>query len=217
MNNQAFSITRAVISIALFLSTTTLMHADKAYFPIRKSNGDAGLTAFEVQWYSKSLARMKEPKLPEMAKDKKVIAYRLTIPPTWGNPIAIRIQREGDVYLISSRRLNGEGGYDPGKLVEQKNAKLANADASALEALLVALRFFEMPTEDGTVGCDGDEWILEGVSDGKHHVVQRWCPWSGSPKARGIEPFLGLCRFLIEKSGPSERPKNGGRELLPIK
>ncbi|SRR5258708_39905557 len=208
---------RAVISIALFLSTTTLMLADKAYFPVRKSNGDAGLTAFEVQWYSKSLARMKEPKLPEMAKDKKVIAYRLTILPPWGNPIAIRIQKEGDVYLIFSRRLNGEGGYDPGKLVEQKKAKLANSDASALESLLVALRFFEMPTEDRFRMSDGDEWVLEGVSDGRYHVINRCCPSDGSRRDRGLEPFLALCRFLIEKSGLSERPKSGRYELLPIK
>src|SRR5260370_8411390 len=162
---------RAVISIAFFLSTTTLMLADKEYFPVRKSNGDAGLTAFEVKWYSKSLARMKEPKLPEMAKDKKVIAYRLTILPPWGNPIAIRIQKEGDVYLISSRRLNGGGGYDPGKLVEQKKAKLANSDASALESLLVALRFFEIPTDDRFRRSDGDKWHLQGTSEGQHHVI----------------------------------------------
>ncbi len=113
---------RTLLSIVFILCTTTLMRADQAYFPVKKSEGDAGLTASAAQWYSKSLARMKEPKLPQMAKDKSVIAYRLTILPTWGNPIAIRIQKEGDVYLISSRHLNGEGGYDPGKLVEQKNA-----------------------------------------------------------------------------------------------
>src|SRR5260370_18163379 len=111
---------------------------------------------------------MKEPRMPEMAKDKKLIVYRLTILPTWGNPIAIRIQKEGDVYLISSRRLNGEGGYDPGKLVEKKNAKLANADASALEALLVALNVFEMATKHGTVTCDGNECTLKTTSNQKN-------------------------------------------------
>jgi hypothetical protein len=208
---------RTLLSIVFILCTTTLMRADKAYFPVKKADGDAGLTAFAAQWYSKSLARMKEPRLPEMAKDKTVIAYRLTILPTWGNPIAIRIQKEGDVYLISSKRLDGDGGYDPGKLVEQKNAKLANADASVLEALVVALRLFEMPTEDRFAMSDGDEWVLEGVSDGKYHVINRCCPSGGSPRDRGLEPFIALCRFLIEKSGLSERPKSGRYELLPIK
>ncbi len=64
---------------------------------------------------------------------------------------------------------------------------------------------------------DGDEWVLEGVSDGRYHVINRCCPSSGSPTARSLEPFIALCKFPIEKSGLSERPKNGRYELLPIK
>jgi hypothetical protein len=191
--------------------------ADKAYLPLKKPDGDTGLSALEVQWYSKCLERMKEPRLPEMAKNKKLLVYRFMILPPSGNPIAVRVQKRGEDYLISAKRLNGKGGYDPGKLVEEKNTILTKADGLALNALLVALRFFEMPTYDGVMQSDGDQWVFEGVSEGRYHVIQRCCASSEKPKARRLEPFVAVCKFLIDKSNLSERPKEGRYELLPIK
>lgn len=192
----------------------TLAFTDDSYFPIKTKAGDEGVTAFEARWYGKSLERMKEPRLPDFAKDVNVDVYRMMILPTWGNSIVVRVQRHEKLYSLSARRLDGQAGYDPGKLVEAKDIDLSTDDSNALEALIQNLHFSQLPTNDDVRGLDGDEWILEGVSQGKYHLVQRWCAASYDPKKRKLTAFLALCRFLLDKSTLSERPKNKGHKLI---
>jgi hypothetical protein len=192
----------------------TLLFTDDSYFPIKTKAGEEGVTAFEAQWYGKSLERMKEPRLPDFAKDDNVDLYRIMILPTWGNPIAVRVQRHGELYSLSARRLDGQGGYDPGKLVEAKDIELGADDSRSLGVVIQNLDFFQMPTDDDVRGLDGDEWIIEGVSQGKYHVGVRWCADSYDPKKRKLTTFLALCRFLLDKSALSERPKNKGHRLI---
>lgn len=198
-----------VLSLALTWAAT-----DGPYFPIKTKAGGEGVTAFEAQWYAKSLRRMKEPPLPDLTKDVNAELYRLMILPTWGNPIVVRIHKRGELYSLSARRLDGQGGYDPGKLVEAKDFELNSDDSKALEQLIGNLNFFELPTDDEVFGHDGDQWVLEGVAHGKYHVATRWCPSSYNPDKRGLKSFLELCTFLMDKSGLSQGPKNKGRKLL---
>ena len=157
---------------------------------------------------------MDEPSLLNASRDKNLASYRLTILPTWGNAVAVRIQKQGQIYLVSSRRLSGEAGFKPGKLIEKRDFHLPQSDSIALENLIVSLRFFEMPETDDAKQSDGDEWVLEGVSGRRYHVIRRCCAGSLDTKGRGLEPFLTLCKFLIDHSQLSERPKDGQHELL---
>ena len=72
---------------------------------------------------------MKEPRLHALVKDVNADAYRMMILPTWGNSIVVRVQRHGDLYSLSARRLDGQAGYDPGKLVEAKDIELSADDS----------------------------------------------------------------------------------------
>jgi hypothetical protein len=180
--------------------------ADDSYFPIKTKSGGEGVTAFESKWYGKSLERMSEPRLPGLAKDVNANVYRIMILPTWGNPIAVRVQRHGELYSLSARRLDGQGGYDPGKLVESKNSELSTKDSKTLEQLIQNVSFFQLPTDDDVFGHDGDEWIIEGVSQGKYHVVVRWCADSHDSEKRKLTAFLALCKFLLDKSALSGGP-----------
>lgn len=173
-----------------------------------------GVTAFESEWYGGSLERMNEPRLPEPVKDSNAEVYRLMILPTWGNSIAVRVQRKGELYHLSARRLDGQAGYNPGKLVESKDIELDADDSKALGVLIQKLNFFQLATDDDVLGNDGDEWIIEGVSHGKYHVAQRWCATEYDPDKRGLKPFLAICKFLVDKSTLSERPKNKGHKLI---
>jgi hypothetical protein len=189
--------------------------ADNSYFPVKTKDGAEGLTKFEAQWYSKSLERMKEPRLPELAKDVNAEAYRVIILPTWGNPIVVRVQRLGKTFRLSARRLDGQAGYDPGKLVESKDIDLSAEDSSTLETLVKNLDFLKLSTDEkGINGEDGEEWVLEGVSQGRYHVVQRWSASSYKSAERGLTAFLDLFKFLLDKSDLSERPKNKGYKLM---
>ncbi len=205
---------KTILLVSLLCCATTFALADGSYFPIKTKAGSEGLTAFESEWYGKSLERMKEPRLPALVKDVNADVYRMMILPTWGNSIVVRVQRHGDLYSLSARRLDGQAGYDPGKLIEAKNIQLSADDSKTLGVLIQNLNFFQSSTENDIYGHDGDEWIIEGVSQGKYHVVQRWCAPSYNPEKRKLTAFLALCKFLLDKSTLSERPRNKGRKLL---
>jgi hypothetical protein len=157
---------------------------------------------------------MNEPPLPEAAENADAEIYRLLILPTWGNSIAVRVQKRGEFYHLSARRLDGQAGYDPGNLVESKDVELDPEDSKTLGGLIQNMNFFKMAKEDDVRGMDGDEWIIEGVSHGKYHVATRWCAPNYGPDKRGLKPFLALCTFLLDKSTLSERLKNKGHKLI---
>jgi hypothetical protein len=205
---------KAIILVSALWCATASAIADDSYFPIKTESGGEGVTAFESKWYGKSLERMREPRLPGLAKDVSAEVYRIMILPTWGKPIAVRVQRHGELYSLSARRLDGQGGYDPGKLVESKNSKLSAEDSKTLEQLIQKVSFFQLPSDDDVFGHDGDEWIIEGVSQGKYHVVVRWCADSYDPEKRKLTAFLALYKFLLDKSALSERPKNKAHKLI---
>lgn len=52
-------------------------------FPIMTHGAHEGLTPSRAEWYGKSLERMNEPGLPEVAKDVDVEVFRLMILHTW--------------------------------------------------------------------------------------------------------------------------------------
>lgn len=198
-----------IVWIALAQSLTSA-----SYFPITSKAGAEGVTPFEAKWYGTALERMNEPQLQAATKNLGQDVYRLTILPTWGNPISIRVQKHGETYSVHSRRLDGQGGYDPGRLVEAKDVELSAGDSEVLARLIENLNFMRIPSEENIAGMDGDQWIFEGVSQGRYHVMVRWCASSYNVKKRGLRPFRALCKFLVDKSTLSERPKNAGQKLI---
>jgi hypothetical protein len=82
-----------------------------------------------------------------------------------------------------------------------------------MRKLVADLRFFEMSTDDGIHGKDGDMWIMEGVTNGRYHVVARWSATEYNPRKRGLKTFNSLCKFLINRSTLSDRPRNKGHKL----
>ena len=101
---------KTILLVSALWFATALALADDSYFPIRTSAGGEGVTAFESKWYGKSLERMNEPRLPRFAKDVNADVYRIMILPTWGNPVVVRVQKHGELYSLSARRLDGQGG-----------------------------------------------------------------------------------------------------------
>lgn len=205
---------KAILRIALVFCLVSSVLAEEPYFPVRTSSDGQSLSDSEAEWYGKVLERMKEPRLPSSAKDSNAVIYRLMILPTWGSPVVVRVQKTNNLYTLFARRFDGQGGYDPGKLAEQKEVHLTQNDSAALDQLIANVNFFHMRTDDHELGKDGDEWILEGVSSGAYHVVERWCPSSEQTNERGLTPFIGLARFLIDHSTLSQRPSNKGYKLL---
>jgi hypothetical protein len=191
--------------------------APSRYFPIANfGDKGQGISASEEEWYAKSLKKMAEPVLMNGVAEAAVV-YRFLILPTWGNSIAIRAVKGESGYELISKRLDGQAGYDEGKLVEERKVKLSKADGEKLEELLLQkLQFFKLPTVGNDHGNDGEEWLLEGVVGGKYHLLVRWGA-AYEMERRQLGAFVDVCRFLVDKSGLSQRPKNGNREVIPAK
>lgn len=197
--------------------------ANPQYFPIGVFSKNPDFSDWVARWYASELRALEEPSLYKSGssagsenspRNVNADVYRITILPTWGNTIAIRVQRHGELYSLSARRLDGQAGYDPGKLVESKDITLSPQDSKTLSILIQNLNFFQMPTEDNVRGADGDEWIIEGVSKGNYHVAVRWCAQAYDPRKRNLTAFLDLCKFLMDESTLSERPTNKGHKLI---
>ena len=206
-----------LLVIICSIQTPGVVCAEESYFPIKSLTVDSGLDAPAADWYGKILARMAEPKLPDLATNKGLVIYRFTIIPTWGNPVSVRVQQEGKALKLWAKSLSGKRHHDQDKLTEQKERILSEKDSKEFLQTLSALSFFKMPTEEDERGLDGDEWILEGVKEGRYHVVVRWCANSYKTKERGLAGFVKTCEFLMQNAGLSEFPKSKGREIIKRK
>lgn len=188
------------------------------YFPAGGEGNDGNLSDFAARWYASQLRAMKEPSLYERKSSAGAESadaggeeiYRITILPTWGNAIAYRVRREKDIYILSSRRLSGQAGYETGKLVESKDVTLSSDDSKELSTLIQKVNFFQMPTREKVRGLDGDEWMMEGTLKGKYHVAVRWCAEDYEPQKRNLTDLLALAKFLTQKSTLSQKPSSKG-------
>ncbi|HWB03849.1 MAG TPA: isoaspartyl peptidase/L-asparaginase [Verrucomicrobiales bacterium] len=96
----------------------------RAYFP----KGRAG-------WYTRHLSVMKEPSLQPKEKEPGEWTLRFTWLRSFHKPIAVRVWKEGNDVRMRAVRLNGKGGYDPGKIDKDIARKLTTDEWKALQPL----------------------------------------------------------------------------------
>lgn len=128
---------------------------------------------FSINWYSKYLKALDEPVLSDTLPTK---IYRFTYLRTFDNPIVIRIENNNDTISINWKVSDGAGGYEPGKIIENKSKDLTFEDWKNIENKINSIKFWSLPTvEKELLGTDGSQWILEGKALNRYHVVDRWC------------------------------------------
>jgi hypothetical protein len=137
------------------------------------------LDTSKLNWYSGMLRTMKEPVLYRDYPATEVI--RLTCLRTFHAPFAIRVERDvtGAIKLVL-KISDGAGGYESRRLIATTKKSLSEAQWKELEETLNSSGFWDLLTQTQDLGCDGSEWIVEGVQQGKYHVVERWAPKDGS-------------------------------------
>jgi hypothetical protein len=148
------------------------------------------------------LGAMKEPSLRELAEnDRTATVYRFLWLPTFHNPVAVRFVKSDEGAVLHAVRLSGKGGYEPEKIVERKSVKLGRAPWERIVNHLDKAKFWTLPSSKpppfGEINTDGDMLIVEGVKDGKYHVVRRHSPTGGD--------FVDLCRAMLFMSGMDVR------------
>ncbi|MCX6900687.1 MAG: hypothetical protein NT105_18560 [Verrucomicrobia bacterium] len=184
--------------------------AEEAYFIFRNSVKEPGLpTYIKGDFYSRTLALMGEPPLPAFAKTPKLVAYRFTIFPAWGNYFCVRVQEEGQCFRLRATH------FVPRicKVAESKEHLLSEADSQRLRGFIERLNFFKMLSEEKPMYVDGESWLIESVAGGKYNVIKESCV-SDVPEKRGLLPLYEFCKFLIDNDGLKQRPKHGGYEIF---
>jgi len=154
----------------------------------------------QEDWYGGQLRAMGETQLCEGGGDHVGTTFRLTWIPSFHPSVTVRVITAPDGYRLIGKILNGAGGYEPGSVAHETTIALSVGDVSILTQRFAEARFWELPTipaPDSTIGLDGAQWILEGLSAGRYHVVDRWSPEPAGPDGA----FRHLAEWLLERSG----------------
>jgi hypothetical protein len=127
---------------------------------------------FHINWYATHLNALEEPVLSDSLPTK---VFRFTWLRTFHNPIVIGLENNNDSITLYWKVCDGAGGYEPGKIIENKIKALTIKEWNDFIANIISIDFWNLPTtQSGFLGTDGAQWILEGKELGKYHVVDRW-------------------------------------------
>jgi hypothetical protein len=158
--------------------------------------------------YQRTLSVFREPQIVSTPNPNAEI-YRIFVVPTFYHPLSIRVEKNGNEYILVAKRLSGRGGYGWGMLKDEKERKLSEREWRSLLNMLNETPFWSLPTGDKefepnekgevTICLDSTSWILEGVSGGKYHVVERYCPERKGVKEVGLY-MVKLTRWGIKES-----------------
>jgi hypothetical protein len=146
------------------------------------------------------LRALDEPSLLEEAKTPSPQSYRFVWLRTFHHPVAVRLDIMSDgTGKLTVKIANGAGGYKPGKLIENTSPSVTPEQTVKFLQQVKEAGFWELSSYEKTSGCDGAEWIIEGVKDGKYHVVDRWTPSKGPVRELGMTLAFDLAHLKIQK------------------
>lgn len=164
------------------------------YFPSGAFYPKLEQEKYIMEWYTKHLKAMGESSL-FLQSDSPTETYRFLWLRSFHHPVAVRVWGSGDVHFINVKQMDGQGGYQPGKLIIDHTRPLTNAEWDHFLSLLDQSCYWQLRPEIDDSGLDGAQWILEGVKEGRYHVVDRWTPQIGD--------FREACLYLLKLSNPS--------------
>lgn len=195
---------RAGIIAILILLNAAPAPTQSQYFPKGTFAEQGDAEAFVVTWYSHALKSLEEPSLWELSRnDKHAVVYRFLWLRSFHHSVAIRINIASDgTAEVVTKVSSGAGGYDPGRLIENQTKKLSALRVKNLLEQVKSANFWKLPTEDNNAprGDDGAEWILEGIQQGRYHVVERWTPSKGT--------YHDLCWSFVSDLAGLSIPRN---------
>jgi hypothetical protein len=202
MNEADKAMRRMTFFLLFLLCSLAAALGQESYFPQGVLEDNPQGDSFRSNWYSKHLKALGEPSLSQMAKDSKAESYRFVWLRTFHHPVIVRVDIKADGSAeLTTKVSNGAGGYEPGKLIENASRPLIQRQTDKFLATIKRLQFWELPTNETSegVGCDGSQWIIEAVKDGKYHVVDRWTPGKGAVHDLGLTFIFGLAQMRIPK------------------
>ncbi len=172
-----------------------LQKGKSGYFPKGTwkdfKTGDNIILSGIDSWYGKYLKAMDEKSLLNVSDEKEV--YRFLWLRTFHHPMFVRVERSGISIQLFSKEFDGAGGYTPGKELRKEHKILDAQQWCEFLSLLEKSKYWQMPSEKNLLVHDGAQWILEGVKDGRYHVVDRNPP--------DDYDYQEACIYLLKLSG----------------
>jgi hypothetical protein len=128
--------------------------------------------------YSKALIDIGQPLLCSQPVPTGKEWYRFIWVPTFDHPVFLRVDIESDdTAILLTQVWSGQGGYTWGKSMKNTR-RLKSDEQSELFESLADIGFWTLPSQferpPNEVVLDGTDWLIEGVRDGKCHVVTRY-------------------------------------------
>jgi len=137
--------------------------------------------------YSKFLKALHEPSLLELAQQNpNVEAYRLLWLREFDRPASIRfVKRSSGTGWFYRRMTSGKGGAQPGRMTEYGMSWSWKSRTASFLNTVEGAGFWNLPTLADTAGSAlpvcWAHWIIEGIKNGKYHVVDRCSPDQTDP------------------------------------
>jgi len=132
-------------------------------------------------------------------RDARAEVYRFLYLRSFDSPIAVRLVVTGDGGRLISKTTSGQGGFEPGHLILNRESPLSKEATEWFLAEVKHAHFWDVPIRDGNGdGLDGAQWIVEGVKQGRYHIIERWSPDPKDPAhVLGIALMINLARFRL--------------------
>jgi hypothetical protein len=167
-----------VSDVVVVEGKTTEVNIKLKQAPPKASDFRIQETLGDVHLYSKPLTEIGQPLLCSQPVPAGKEWYRFIWVPTFEHPAFLRVDVDSDGEgILLTYVWSGEGGYAWGKSVK-KARKLTSDEEWNLFETLTDIGFWTLPSKverpPNVVILDGTEWLIEGVKDGKCHVVTRY-------------------------------------------
>jgi hypothetical protein len=186
------------IAAYVVAAAPTAISTESLFPAIDTITGKAPLDEQRRTWYSRHLEAMEESTLTARAGEEYRFLYLRSFDP----PIMVRVSCPNrSKCMLIAKRLDGKGGYEPGRLVESLSRDLSPDEIDRFRSGLDRVGFWRpQPSKDcpGEVCLEGDgaQWILEGARGTDYHVWAVWSPESKGPYAG----YRALGRYLLDLS-----------------
>lgn len=199
---------RRIVLAAMLSGTSFPVEAQEPFFPgsvFLPKNKEVNSIIDDMT--SVHLKAMKEPSLWKLSeKDRRAKVYRFL----WLHPgkpqIGIRLSRTAGDFVLHVAEHDGPPGVTAGRQILSKDVELTDQQGERLVGLIERTKFWAAPVEvkESQGIADGDGIVIEGVKDGRYHVINR----AGSTTGEGYKAF---CRSLLELAGEPDVLKEWDR------
>ncbi len=155
-----------------------------------------------TEWYSRQLKALREPSLWGLSRgQQRAATYRFLWLRSFDQPVSIRVTVNPDwTGVLATKVGSGTGGNDPGRVVHDEACRVGKHGIGLLLTRVLETHFWDLPSRGTPGGTDGAEWIIEGVENGRYHIVQRWSPGVGDPvHTLGMTFVSDLARLEIAR------------------